>query len=92
MGKVSLDLGHALARGPHKRSRCVTFLISCTVLLHSKWFHRTILYKLLSPEVLIMQHKLLGGRGLPGPAGSAYSAPSDPLAGLWGWGPQEGEG
>jgi len=29
-----------------------------------------------------MQQIAFGGRALPGPAGGAYSAPPDPLAGL----------
>jgi len=29
-----------------------------------------------------MHKNVFGGRALPGPAGGAYSAPTDPLAGL----------
>ena len=34
-----------------------------------------------------MHHKPFGGCSLLGPAGGAYSAPPDPLAGLRGWDP-----
>jgi len=43
--------------------------------------------KLLSPAAFFQpkMHQIsLGGRSPPGPAGGAYSAPSDPLAGLKG--------
>ena len=48
--------------------------------------------KLLSPEEFFQpkMHQIsFGGRALPGPAGGAYSAPPDPLAGFQGtyfWG------
>ena len=41
---------------------------------------------------LKMHQNAFGGRPLPGPAGGAYSAPSDPLAGLKGKGSEGGSG
>ena len=51
--------------------------------------------KLLSPEAFVSpkctKYISFGGRAPPGPAGGAYSAPPDPLAGLRGLLLREGE-